>query len=130
MPKSVKRISGVGIQEVKEEETDEMAHPEAAKVEADKVNQGAQICGLKKTHQSQRQDDHPEEVEGMGNDIPAQTDWVEVAPPQEIVDDDRNRSLAPPSTKSKLCSPCFLAGSAILVSIIAIAVHYIRPKTR
>ncbi|KAJ9675567.1 hypothetical protein PVL29_024475 [Vitis rotundifolia] len=119
---------------------------ESTKVEQDQVTQGAQVTqqnGGVQTHPSQQQpnaeiqeaaqdqteslkSDHPEEVEGMGNEIPAETDRVE--PPEEKVDD-RQGSLAP-SKKFKLCSPCFFAGSAILVSIMVLVFCLKRPKRR
>ena len=124
---------------------------ESTKVEQDQVTEGAQVeeynaheeNGGVETHPSQQQpnaeiqeaaqdqteslkSDHPEEVEGMGNEIPAETDRVD--PPEEKVDD-RQGSLAP-SKKSKLCSPCFFAGSAIVVSIMVLVICLNRPKRR
>ncbi|RVX13195.1 hypothetical protein CK203_018029 [Vitis vinifera] len=91
---------------------------ESTKVEQDQVTEGAQPnAEIQEAAQDQTESlksDHPEEVEGMGNEIPAETDRVD--PPEEKVDD-RQGSLAP-SKKSKLCSPCFFAGSAIVVSIM------------
>ncbi|RVX13187.1 hypothetical protein CK203_018025 [Vitis vinifera] len=70
--------------------------------------------------------DHPEEVQGMGNEIQAEIDPV-ILPEEKV--DNRKGSLAPPK-KSRLCSPCFFAGSAILVSIVVLVIHFSRPKRR
>lgn len=120
MPKSVKGISGVGIEEVETRPTG-ADEAEAAKTEAD-VDHQVKTDELLEEHKPL---DQVEQQEDDG----AETD--ELQPPQETVVDDQDRkgSLAP-STKSKLCSPCFLAGSSILVSIIAVLIHFIRPKGR
>ena len=70
--------------------------------------------------------DHPEEVQGMGNEIQAEIDPV-ILPEEKV--DNRKGSLAPPK-KFRLCSPCFFAGSAILVSIVVLVIHFSRPKRR
>ncbi|RVW48967.1 hypothetical protein CK203_095643 [Vitis vinifera] len=48
--------------------------------------------------------DHPEEVQGMGNEIQAEIDPV-ILPEEKV--DNRKGSLAPPK-KFRLCSPCSL----------------------
>ncbi|KAJ9675570.1 hypothetical protein PVL29_024478 [Vitis rotundifolia] len=70
--------------------------------------------------------DHPEEVQEMGNEIQAEID--QVIPPEEKVDN-RKGSLALPK-KFRLCSPCFFAGSAILISIVVLVIHFSRRKRR
>ena len=107
--------------------------PEAAestKVEADQVTQRAQFeeynaqAQLKPEQEYDQTEylrlDHPEEVQRMGNEVQAEIDRV--IPPAENVDYSKG-SLAPPK-KSKLCGPCMFAGSAILVSILVLAIHF------
>ncbi|RVX13189.1 hypothetical protein CK203_018027 [Vitis vinifera] len=107
--------------------------PEAAestKVEADQVTQRAQFeeynaqAQLKPEQEYDQTEylklDHPEEVQRMGNEVQAEIDRV--IPPAENVDNSKG-SWAPPK-KSKQCGPCMFAGSAILVSILVLAIHF------
>ncbi|KAJ9675569.1 hypothetical protein PVL29_024477 [Vitis rotundifolia] len=93
--------------------------PEAAestKVEADQATQRAQVeeCNAQAQLKPKQENDLTE---------PLKPDH-----PEEKVDN-REGSLAPPK-KCRPCSLCLFAGSAILVSIVALAIHFGRPKRR
>ncbi|RVW48971.1 hypothetical protein CK203_095645 [Vitis vinifera] len=93
--------------------------PEAAeltKVEADQATQRAQV----EEYNAQAQLKPKQE-----NDLaePLKPDH-----PEEKVDN-RKGSLAPPK-KCRPCSLCLFAGSAILVSIVALVIHFRRPKRK
>lgn len=60
--------------------------------------------------------DHPEEIQGTGNETQSEIDPV--IPPEA------------PLKNFKLYSPCFLAGSAILISIVIIVIHLSRRSMR
>ena len=89
---------------------------ESTKVEADQATQRAQVEEYNAKAQLKPKQE---------NDL---TEPLKPDHPEEKVDN-RKGSLAPPK-KCRPCSLCLFAGSAILVSIVALVIHFRRPKRK
>ncbi|XP_065882238.1 uncharacterized protein [Euphorbia lathyris] len=110
MPKSVKGMLGLQIQEIEQEsKTDEIE--QAVEKEFERICENDEET-------SQAKDEMPQELQNDDED--KQVDE------EELIAVERQRK----SRGSKLCPPFVVAGSAILVSLVVLVITFIRAKRR